>query len=340
MKLKKQIIIPAVLLVLFGVTAAGVFFLKGGKIEKVLSADEAAKKAIDFANKNMLTEENKAEFVSAKEENGLYTFKLKVAGQEYDSFVTKNGKMFFVQGVELVDATTTAETEKPATVTKSDKPDVKLFVMSYCPYGLQAEKMYLPVYDLLKGKADMAIYFVNYAMHGKAEVDENLRQYCIQKDQNDKFAAYLKCFMNDTKYTVCSSGGGKDCTGDYNKCLGEAAIDKTKLASCTAAADKQYSVTSNLNDKSKWVSETFPQFLVNDDLNKQFNVQGSPTIIINGAEASPSTRSPEAFKQTVCAAFNSEPEECKTVLSNDQPVSGFGAGIDSAGSASAGCATP
>lgn len=55
--------------------------------------------------------------------------------------------------------------------------------MSYCPYGLQAEKMFLPVYDLLKNKAEMGIYFVNYIMHDKKEIDENLREYCIQKEQ-------------------------------------------------------------------------------------------------------------------------------------------------------------
>lgn len=332
LKINKNILVPAILLMIFAVVAGAAYFVNARSGDKILKPDEAAKKAVDFANANMLDAASKAEFVSAKEENGLYTFKLKVGGQEYESYVTKNGKMFFVQGVKIEDATTTVSADDSKTaateVSKSDKPDVKLFIMTYCPYGLQAQKMYLPVYDLLKNKADMGIYFVNYAMHGKAEVDENLLQYCLQKEQSDKYPAYLKCFVNGAQ-------------AESAKCLTSTGVDKAKLAVCVAAADKQFAVTDNFNDKTKWASGQFPKFLVNDDLNVKYGVAGSPTVVINGVEASPSSRSPEAFKELICSAFNTAPEECKTTLSADQPKTSFGSGTAAAGASSdSGCATP
>jgi hypothetical protein len=50
---------------------------------------------------------------------------------------------------------------------KREKPDVDVFVMSYCPFGTQIEKGLLPVWDLLGDKINLNIRFVDYAMHGK-----------------------------------------------------------------------------------------------------------------------------------------------------------------------------
>jgi hypothetical protein len=36
-------------------------------------------------------------------------------------------------------------------------------------------------------------------MHDKKEIDENNKQYCIQKEQNDKYSDYLKCFLEADK---------------------------------------------------------------------------------------------------------------------------------------------
>ncbi len=307
------------------VLSGSVLDVKIVKRERDLSPNEAAQKAIDYANKNLLSAGSTATLVSVNEENGLYTFKLKVDKQEYESYVTKNGKMLFVQGVKIEDAATAtppAET-KPAEVGKRDKPDVKIFVMSYCPFGLVAEKIFLPVYDLLKDKADMGIYFLNYSMHGKAEIDENLRQYCIQKDQKAKYSAYLSCFVADTAYNNCKTG---DCAADFGKCLLAAKIDETQLAKCVSESDAQFKVTANFNDKASWMSGQYPKFDVDADLNAKYAVAGSPTFVINDTKVELTARTAEELKKTICAAFNSEPAECATVLSSETPASGFGTG--------------
>jgi len=205
------------------------------------------------------------------------------------------------------------------TVTKSDRPKAELFVMAYCPYGLQMEKAYLPAMQLLKNKADIDVKFVYYSMHGQKEIEENTRQYCIEKDQMDKYVSYLTCFT------------GKD---DYKACLASAGINQTKLNSCTAAADKQFGIMADFNDQSKWLSGQYPLYPVYTDLNQQYGVQGSPTLIINGAEAQ-ADRTPEAVKQAICAAFNTAPAECKTILSKTATAAGFGTAAGTNASAAA-----
>jgi hypothetical protein len=331
-KISKQILIPVVGLLVFAALAAGAYFYK-----KPLTGDEAAKKAIEYVNANMLADGVTATYKDVKSQDGMYAFKLTVEGQDYDAYVSKSGKLFFPQVIDISAAQEkTAET--PKEVTKTDKPDVKVFVMSYCPYGLQAQKMYLPVYNLLKDKATMGIYFVNYAMHGKNELDENLRQYCIQKEQGDKLAAYLECFTADTYYATCE---GAECSADYKTCIAKAKIDNVKLSACVSSTDTQFKVSEGYNNKETWLSGKYPTFEVNADLNTQYNVQGSPTIIVNDTDTGSllTARTPEAFKQLICSSFNTQPEECQTALSTEAPIPGFGAGTDASASSGGGCAT-
>lgn len=324
-KISNQVLIPVIGLAIFAAVAAAAYFYLPFLKNKSLSADEAAKKAIDYVNTNMLADGVTATYKDVKLEDGLYAFKLTVEGQDYDAYVTRSGKFFFPQVIDI------SEDLTPEELTKTDKPDIKVFVMSYCPYGLQAQKMYLPVYNLLKDKAEMNIYFVNYAMHGKKELDENLRQYCIQKEQKDKFAAYLECFTAGT----ADDAGVVDPAG----CLARAGVDAAKMNTCVSATDTEFKVTDDYNNKETWLSETYPTFKVNDDLNTRYNVQGSPTIVVNDMDAASmlTARTPEAFKQLVCSGFTNLPEECVTTLSTEAPVPGFGSGTDDSASAGGDC---
>jgi len=318
--MKRKLIILAIVIVAFLIGGAAVYFLGlgTGRIPGKLSPQQAADKTINYINQNMGVT---ASLVNVTEENGLYKIKLKVSDNEYDSYVSKNGKLFFVNPPIDLEPTPTATPQASGNPTgeveKRDKPDVKLFVMSYCPYGLQAQKMFLPVYNLLKDKAEMGVYFVNYIMHEKKEIDENLRQYCIQKEQKDKYYNYLSCFVQD---------------GNFDKCLTEANIDKNKMNSCISATDQQYKITEGYNDKSTWVSGQYPKFGVNDNLNQQYGVGGSPTIVINDKIVEIATRSPEKFKEAVCNAFNVPPAECSQALSDEAVSPGLGTGTDSSGS--------
>jgi len=157
-------------------------------------------------------------------------------------------------------------------------------------------------------------------MHEKKEIDENLRQYCIQKEEKEKYYDYLSCFVK---------------AGEFEKCLNEAKIDKEKMNSCISETDKEYKITQLYNDKSTWLSGRYPRFDVHTDLNEKYGVQGSPTVVINDKVVEVSSRSPEKFKEVICQAFNSPPEECSQTLSNTTFSPGFG--LETGTSSGGGC---
>jgi glutaredoxin len=201
-------------------------------------------------------------------------------------------------------------------VPKTDKPVVETFIMSYCPFGTQIQKGFLPVVDLLKDKIDFNFKFVNYAMHEKEEIDENLVQYCINKDNQNQYHAYLECFLSSE---------------DSESCLAEAQVNQANLSRCVSEADAKYQITEKYQDKENWNGQ-FPPFDVQKEDNEKYGVQGSPTLVINGAQAS-SSRDPQSLLTTICESFNEMPVECEQTLSTDTPAPGFGDGTTVSGAA-------
>jgi len=312
-----KLILVAILVAAISISGTYFYFKKIPK-GKFLSPQEAAQKAISYINENLLQKGITASIVNVEEESGLYKFHLKIGEQEFISYVTKDGKILFPEeGIDIEKELTKAgEETSPQEIQKTDRPDVKLFVMSYCPYGLQAQKMFLPVYNLLKDKTEMEVYFVNYIMHEKKEIDENLRQYCIQKEEKEKYYDYLSCFVKD---------------GNFEKCLSEADVDREKLNNCVSKTDGEYKIYSQYEDQSTWLNGNYPKFDVHSDLNEKYGVQGSPTVVINDGIVEVSPRSPEKFKETICQAFTSAPEECSRTLSNEVFSPGFGLEAGSSG---------
>lgn len=309
-----------VIIVIFGISIGGYFLYKNNKEvaqENLLTPQQAAEKAINYINQYLLEEGITASLIEVVEDNGLYEFKLKVQDEEHSSYVTKDGKLLFLGGFDMDQ--TSAEFENSESeaqeIPKEDKPDVKLFVMAYCPFGLEAQKMFLPVYELLGDKTEMGIYFVNYIMHEKKEIDENIRQYCIQKEQREKYHDYLTCFVKNGSYEDENA---------FENCLTETKIDKGRLASCVSATDKEYKIIEQYDDKSTWLSGSYPKFDIHDSLNQKYEIGGSPTVVINDKVVSINPRSPEKFKEVLCQSFNSPPEECSQTLSENAFSSGFG----------------
>lgn len=296
------------------------------KVTKVLTPDEAKAKAGTFINENLVSPDNTVTIDSVTEENGLYKVVVKFAnGQTVDSYMSKDGNRFYPQVYDIAKMeqdkaagnSNTNSNTAGAEVPKTDKPKVELFVMAYCPYGTQVEKGILPVVNLLKDKIEFDLKFCDYAMHGKQEIDEQLNQYCIKTNEPSKLLSYLKCFL--------AEGKGADC-------LKSEGIDQAKLKDCVASTDAKYKVTESFNDKATWLSGQFPLFDVYKDDNTKYSVQGSPTLVINGV-TSEAGRDANSIKNAICAAFNTQPEECKTELSTTPPSTGFG--FDATGANSA-----
>jgi len=58
---------------------------------------KAADLAVDYINKNLLSEGATASLVNVVEESGLYKVHIKISDQEYDSYISKDGGILFPQ---------------------------------------------------------------------------------------------------------------------------------------------------------------------------------------------------------------------------------------------------
>ena len=290
----------------------------------VVSKEEAGEELLGFVQSQGM----EAEVSGVEEESGLYKVNLEIQGQEQPIHVTKDGENL-VQGIVSFEdienqQESTNEESSSTDIPKSENPNVELFVMSYCPYGTQAQKGIIPAVKALGDSVDFKVRFVNYLMHGEKEGWENTRQYCIQKEQGDKLNAYLTCFLDE---------------GKSEECLDEVGIDKDKLDGCVDGADEEYNITGLINDQSSYRGGRFPQYNVNDDLNNEYGVGGSPTLIINGKKVQ-SGRSPAAYLDTICSAFtdDAKPSECEEAnLTTETYSPNFGYDVSTSGNAGGQC---
>jgi len=287
-----------------------------------LGSQQVGEKVIDYINNNLVQTRTKASLVSVEDVGGVYKIITSYQGQQIPVYATKDGRFLFLpQGtIDMTETRTTqqAQEQPQQEVPKSDRPEARVFIMSYCPFGLQFLKAYIPVIELLGKKADLYVNFVDYAMHGDKEIEENTRMYCIQKEQKDKFTSYLRCFVQ---------------SGNASSCIAEAKIDKVKLDACMQATDKQYNITGLAQDRSKWLGN-FPPYPIDSELNERYGVRGSPTFVLNGVTVSVN-RAAESIKQAICSAFKVQPPECSQKLSTATESPGIGP-IGSSSSSSSG----
>jgi len=306
------------------------------KRQKVLTLDEAKAHTLEFINGSLMQPGNEAEIKEIVEEGDLFKVTVTVPNSQGSepivSYLSKDGEKFFpsvmiVSEVKAEVAKAKAgeapagQTPPPAAAApKADNVKVELFVMSHCPYGTQIEKGILPVLKVLGDKIEFNLKFCDYAMHGEKELKEEMNQYCINKNEPAKLLTYLECFLE-----------AEDSAG----CLTKAGVNKAKLDTCVAATDKEFKITEGFNDKSTWLNGNFPTFNIYKAETTKYGVQGSPTLVINGAKVS-AGRDAASLLQAICSGFNTPPTECSTVLSSAAPAPGFGAGT-AASSGTAAC---
>lgn len=229
-------------------------------------------------------------------------------------------------GNGLIDCDDADCENSPQCMEKKEVPEVDLYVMSYCPYGAMAEKGIIPVVELLGDKIDFELKFVDYAMHGKKEIDENLVEYCIQKEEPEKFIEYLRCFLD------------KGTEEGSIECREEVGIDEDLLNQCLEETEEEYGIYEAYEDKSTWLSGVYPIFPIYKDECDKYGISGSPGLVINNVTIPQFGRSQAAFLSLICSAFEEPPAECDEELSNVTPAPGFGwEGSASSASESASC---
>lgn len=283
------------------------------------------------------------------------------------------------------DAKTTVKATATLEPKKSDKPELQFYVMSFCPYGNQMEETLKPVFDLLGNSVSLkpqyifekitdlkaqcqqydasncanyikAGYFTtdseckselaNYSkdcydeknylkignvfyssLHGRVEANQDVREICAYNMNDDKTNWWK--FVENVN-AACTAENADTCWEEQAK---KAGLDTNKITECfnTQAAD--------LIDKEI-------------ALTTQNKIQGSPTLMLDGAEFPPNNastndgkgglkigkkvfaeseyRTSEFIKEAICASFNKSPKTCKQTLKSATADETANAGTDTA----------
>lgn len=277
-------------------------FLNGAKFEEVdfadkwvndlLKANEIKTLPAFLLNTKEISDPEFAKFLQPTK-SGLFSLNV---GAQFDPYAEVCDNKVDDNGDGAIDCADTTCSKALSCAPKVEKPVADLYIMSYCPYGLQAQKWYLEVMSKLWKVADINVKWVPYIMHGQKEADENVVQDCIQKEQKDKYTKYLNCFL-------VAEGKGTECRK-------EAWIDEKKLTKCIVETKKTFKVDEKMADTSK----QYPDFDIDKSEALKVWVQWSPTFVLNGFKLDKVGRNAKAYAEAICSTFKDKPKECEQVF--------------------------
>ena len=111
-------------------------------------------------------------------------------------------------------------------IARMGKPTLELFVMSYCPFAVQAEEKLIPIVKRFGEQIDFKLQFIAQAkeetsaqditpftsLHGYPEVAENIRQLLIAQEYPDRYLDYILCRGKklDKSWEACAEKLGID----------------------------------------------------------------------------------------------------------------------------------
>lgn len=296
--------------------AASFFAAIFGKIPAInsgISSQEAGNKVIHYINKNLI-QSGSCSLVSVQDVGGLYKVTTSYQGQNIPVYVSKDGKLLFVSSP--IDTTASSQSTTTTTeINKTARPTVEMYVMSFCPYGIQAETAMKPAFDLLSSSVDFKVRFITVvsgntidsiqSLHGTNEASEDLRQVCIMKNYDAKtYWNYMQSFDSN-------------CPSFLN--------NATALDNCWKSAATKFGIDTSLIQSCASGNEGLQLVKADADLATQLGIQGSPTILINGAQYG-GDRSSDSFKQAICSAFTNPPAACSQNLNSTTVAASGGCG--------------
>ena len=305
-------IIIGLIIIIVIIALIAVFFATNntGGSDNAVPPNECGAAVISYVNTNLAAANTTATLVSVTEKNGVYQIAALYQARNLSKYATKDCNLLFTNTYDLKATPTPTSSPKPTTSptpvplpVKSARPSTELFVMSFCPYGVQAENAMDPVVDLLGSKADFKVRYIATvngdtveavkSLHGLPEAKEDLRQLCVMKSNPDKFWDYVK-LINDQCYPIYKNATQlASCQQNVTATLG---IDNQKIETCATG------------------SEGIALLRADEAITKNLKVTGSPTLFMNGQKYA-GQRTAEAYKQAICARFETPPAECSVNLS-------------------------
>lgn len=150
-------------------------------------------------------------------------------------------------------------------VSRMGKPTLELFVMSYCPFGVQAEEKIIPIVKEFGDKIDFKLRFIAQeketvsfqevtpftSLHGYPEVAENIRQLLIAREYPDQYLDYILC-------------RGKKLDKSWEGCAEKYGIDVAKIQALFDSSEAEQLFRENIKRAA------------------ELGIRASPTILVDG----------------------------------------------------------
>ncbi|MFA5828246.1 MAG: hypothetical protein WC841_02715 [Candidatus Shapirobacteria bacterium] len=259
------------------------------------------------------TNSNKNKYVKVPTA-GVIFFSLLLAGASFYS-----GISWAKSKGATPDTTTKTTSDNVFAVDKTDRPELKFFVMSFCPYGNQIEDILRPVADLLGDKADIRPQYI----FGKVA---NLGDYCKQRSGDpSQCSSYVTSgyFKTEAECKTTIAANAKTCLDEknyikasdgtfYDSLHGriEANQDIREICAWNQTQDKKlwWNFVDNVNKSCTsenadtcWEEQAkkagFDTSKITECFNKEaisliekevaettkYQVSGSPTVLVNGS---------------------------------------------------------
>lgn len=183
-------------------------------------------------------------------------------------------------------------TSPPATAAMPGAPKLDLYVMSQCPYGVEAEKGVVEAKKQLGAGLDVAVHFIGdgapgslSSMHGPAEVTGDLAQVCVIEQARDRTLAFIDC-QNQNPRAVDTN---------WRECAQKLGIEVAPLEACIKGEQGQKLLAASFDDA------------------KKRGAQASPTIYLAGKPYE-AGRKGRDFVRAACDAFEGKkPEACARI---------------------------
>ena len=149
------------------------------------------------------------------------------------------------------------------------KPQIELFVMSYCPFAVQAEKKLIPFLKKYEGQIDFQLRFIAEkkvredeseddtetlefeSLHGEPEVIEDIRQTVIAYLYPDKYLDYVLCRADHLKKA-------------WSECAAKTGIDVARVSAMVKSPEAKVMFAENIKRS------------------EELSIKASPTVVIDG----------------------------------------------------------
>ena len=155
-------------------------------------------------------------------------------------------------------------------ITRLGRPTLELFVMSYCPFGVQAEEKIIPIVKKFGDQIDFKLRFIAQekevsspqditpfrSLHGYPEVAENIRQLLIAREYPDRYLDYILC-------------RGKKLDESWEDCAEKLGIDVFRIQALFDTLEAEEFFRENIKRAAALGVRASPTVLVD---NRQFRV--------------------------------------------------------------------